>query len=104
MKTIYGHGSKFVKSAFYDPFGRGDPAQANIFSTRDPHFHAQSRRQVASLYSMSTMVTYEQFVDRCTDVLMGKLKLFAEKKQALDVPTWMQYYVCTMSYRSRYTD
>lgn len=95
VKTIYGHGSKFEKSAFYSPFG--SPDKANIFTERVPHRHAMARRQVASLYSMSTMVSYEQFVDRCTDVLMAKLKLFADKKQLLDIPTWMQFYVCAPS-------
>ncbi|USW55637.1 Putative cytochrome P450 [Septoria linicola] len=84
IKKIYGHGSKFVKSTFYIPFGQPDPTKANLFNDLDPHSHAQARRQVAALYSMSTMVSYEQFVDRCTDVLVSKFSMFAEKAQALD--------------------
>lgn len=44
------------------------------------------------MYSMSTLVSYEQYVDNCNRVLTSKLEMFAEKKQPVDVFTWMQYY------------
>ncbi|KAK1144855.1 hypothetical protein N8T08_004868 [Aspergillus melleus] len=92
LKTIYSSGSKFPKSDFYHPFGDPGKEQKHLFSEQNNQLHALNRRKTSSLYSMSTLVTYEPFVDRCNQMLCDRLDSFAKDKEAFDVPTWMQYY------------
>jgi hypothetical protein len=50
------------------------------------------RRKVSSLYSMTAIVAYEPFVDRCTATIKEKMNDFASKKESFDLPSWMQFY------------
>lgn len=89
---IYHHGSQFIKADFYHAFGNPDPVDADAFSERDTERHAFKRRKVSSLYSMSALVSYEGFVDRCNAVLCQKMHGFAGEVAAFEVPAWMQFY------------
>lgn len=91
-KIIYGHGSKFAKSTFYFAFGSYISANSDLFSERGIHHHGLMRRKVASLFSMTTLLSYEAFVDNTNAILCDKLREFARSGTAFDVPKWMQYY------------
>ncbi|KAE8328523.1 cytochrome P450 [Aspergillus sergii] len=90
IKQIYLGRTTLMKSKFYEPFG--DPLDPNLFSETDIKKHAQSRKAVAHLYSMSSLVTYEGSVDRCNVQVCAKLRDFARHRIAFDVPTWMLFY------------
>jgi hypothetical protein len=47
---------------------------------------------VASLYSVTTLLSYEKSVNDCNAELVDKLRKFAYEGRVIDVPTWMQYY------------
>jgi len=92
FKTIYGHGSKFIKSKFYYAFGHPDLTKLDLFSERDIASHALKRRRVSSLYSVTSLLSYEHFVDQNNLQLCSKLEQFAGTGRVFNVPTWMQYY------------
>lgn len=92
VKTIYGHGTKFAKSSYYDPFGHTDPNMKDLFSETNVAKHSRDRRKVASLYSMSTLLSYEAFVDKVNTELCGHLFEKAKSKAKFSVPVWMQFY------------
>ncbi|KAF9889804.1 hypothetical protein FE257_006894 [Aspergillus nanangensis] len=92
VKTLYAAGTKFAKSDFYRPFGDPDQRKSNVFSVMDMHAHGQMRKKVAALYSMSTLVGYEEFVNRCNVTLCGKLGEFAREGRSFEVQNWMQFY------------
>ena len=92
IKQIYGHGTKFIKSAFYHTFGSPDPLFYNLFQLTNPERHSRERRKVASLYSMSTLVSYERYVDSCNSVLCEQLQDLARSGELVNVPNWMQFY------------
>ena len=92
IKKIYGHGTKFAKSAFYHTFASPDPQNYNLFALTNPERHSKERRKVASLYSMSTLVSYEQHVDSCNSVLCERLQDLARSDKLVNVPNWMQFY------------
>jgi cytochrome P450 len=50
------------------------------------------RRQAANLYSMSSLVMYEPFVDRVNGEFMAAMADLASSGQAFDLFTWMQFY------------
>ncbi|KAG2419162.1 hypothetical protein HFD88_002267 [Aspergillus terreus] len=90
VKKIYAFGGKFSKSEFYDP--QGNPFRKNIFNVRDMADHADRRRKYASLYSMSTMIAYEDAVDRMTAVCIKKMEQFLSEERTMNLPQFMQYY------------
>ncbi|KAK5673651.1 hypothetical protein LTR17_027909, partial [Elasticomyces elasticus] len=92
IKQMYAYGTKFVKSQFYHTFTSPDPLFYNLFALSDPERHSKERRKVASLYSMSTLISYEKYVDSCNSLLCGKLENFALSGELINVPLWMQFY------------
>lgn len=53
---------------------------------------ADTRKRFTNLYSMSSLVHYEAFVDHCADLFTTRLSEFAEKKQTLNLGHWLQCY------------
>jgi cytochrome P450 len=92
VKVIYELGGKFTKSEFYEPLLAADPDERNIFCLRDPSVHKERRKYVSKLYSMSTMVFYEEAVNKMTTVCIRKLRQFVDRKQTIFLPDFMQYY------------
>lgn len=90
MKTIYRITDSFPKTNFYHT--SGDPSRPNVFSMTVEKDHAQRKRKLAGLYSMSTMVHYEPDVDRVNAVLDRKFQDFAASAKSISLPDFMQYY------------
>ncbi|KAH7248152.1 cytochrome P450 [Fusarium solani] len=90
VKIIYRIGNAFHKSHFYDPFG--SPQFKNLLNELDNGRHAAMRRQVASLYTMSALLSYENAVNVQTSILKKRLQDFASQGQVIDVPQFLQYY------------
>ncbi|KAJ4330854.1 hypothetical protein N0V95_009987 [Ascochyta clinopodiicola] len=89
-KKILGHQNALNKSQFYHPFGQ--PDEYNLFSEPNISSHAKIRRPIAQLYSQSTLVSYEPFVDTCNTILLKRLEEYAKDGKALDVRELMQFY------------
>ncbi|KAI9925112.1 hypothetical protein ASPWEDRAFT_176383 [Aspergillus wentii DTO 134E9] len=92
-KAIYGHGSKYAKSEWYDAWTFSpDPKITNLFSERNGQRHAGMRRKVAAMYSMTSLVAYEPFVDNCVGIFKERLEEFASEGTVIDVAHWVQCY------------
>lgn len=97
IKDIYGLNTGFYKTEFF-------PVQNNVkdgvriqslFSTRDEDYHARFKRCVNSAFSMSTLVSFEGFVDETTQVFLRQThKLFCESQygKTCDFARWLQFY------------
>ncbi|CAI7653533.1 unnamed protein product [Penicillium discolor] len=92
LKTIYGHDSKFTKDRWYRAYGHPDDSQADMFSVMDERRHTTHRRKVASMFSMTSMVAYEPFVNSCNTTLVEQLSQRAARGESVAIPQWMQYY------------
>lgn len=93
LKTIYGHGTKFEKSEWYDAWNFApDLTLTNIFSERSPKKHTVNRRKVAANYSMTSLVAYEPFVDDCIRIFKRRLDEFAAEGRSIDMMHWLQCY------------
>ncbi|KAM0425684.1 hypothetical protein ACHAPT_008931 [Fusarium lateritium] len=90
VKAIYRIGNAFAKSHYYDPFGT--PAFKNLMNALDNKDHATMRRQVASLYTMSALLSYELAVDAQTTILKEKLLSFANRGEVIDLPQFLRFY------------
>ncbi|PLB53627.1 cytochrome protein [Aspergillus steynii IBT 23096] len=92
VKTVYGTGSKFAKSAWYEGWKHPDPDRWTLFPDRDVKRHAETRKRFSSLYSMTSLVHYEQFVDHCADIFTQRLTEFTERGEGFNLGHWFQCY------------
>ncbi|KAL3433635.1 cytochrome P450 [Aspergillus tetrazonus] len=92
LKTIYGSGTKFAKSAWYEGWKHPDPQRWTLFPDRDIKRHGETRKRFSSLYSMSSLVHYEEFVDQCADVFFDRLGEFADRDVKFNLGEWFQFY------------
>lgn len=67
-----------------------------MFNTANEKYHARLRRSVSNAYAMSTLVTFEPFVDSTTTEFLKQLKLrYANQlgnEGVCDFGAWLQYY------------
>lgn len=92
VKTIYGIGSKFPKSDWYQSFGVPGSKGANMFNDQDMQRHSENRKQFQHVYSLSTMISYETFADECLDLLATRLDEIAKRGRPVDLAHWFQAY------------
>ncbi|PPJ54798.1 hypothetical protein CBER1_04029 [Cercospora berteroae] len=101
LATIYGAGSNYVKSDFYDSFQAElkdgtenelpSPSRANLFSNPDVTYHKRMKAAIAPAYSLSSLKQLEPMADDCTKLFMDKLKQFtADSVVSLD--EWLHFY------------
>ncbi|KAF7128513.1 hypothetical protein CNMCM5793_003301 [Aspergillus hiratsukae] len=91
-KIIYGPGSRFEKSSWYTVWSPTFLAHVNLFSLRDSKSHAAERRKLSGLYSMSTLLRYEPYVDNCVSILRDRLDEAAKHRVSLSMNHWMQCF------------
>ncbi|KAF4979782.1 hypothetical protein FZEAL_4086 [Fusarium zealandicum] len=98
IKIIYSPSAGFPKSSFYpvqQALARGKKLET-MFNTANERYHAKLRRAVSNAYAMSTLVTFEPFVDSTSTEFLKQLKSrFADRPGSegiCDFGAWLQYY------------
>lgn len=91
-KTVYGIGSKFPKGDWYQGWKHPSPSRWTLFPDQDIKRHAETRKRFQGLYSMSSLLSYEIYVDECIDIFLGKLSHFARSGVSIDLAHWFQCY------------
>ncbi len=95
--VIYAHGANFNKTPFYSSI-QVYPKFPSLFSDIDPHSHAARRRAVSAAYTMTSLVSLEQYVEPVIDLLTEKWEaalhasIGAGNTAQLDVSRWMHYF------------
>ncbi|KAK4235918.1 cytochrome P450 [Achaetomium macrosporum] len=96
IDTIYRiRGDPLLKSDFYSviPPMRKGTILPTIFATQDEALHRLLKRPIASVYSMSNLVSFEPLVDRTIDVFRKELdSRFVATGEACDFGAWLQYF------------
>ncbi|ETI19665.1 hypothetical protein G647_08678 [Cladophialophora carrionii CBS 160.54] len=92
VKKVYGINSKFAKSDWYYAWQHPDPNRWTLFPDRDMKRHAETRKRFQSMYSMSSLVNYEGYVDACAEIFGQRLSEFAAKGETIDMAHWFQCY------------
>lgn len=85
-----------LQASWYIPWGHADPSFKNLFNDLDPKSHSDLRRKVASAYSMSSLVSYEPYVDESTTILLQRLSELASSGQVFNMGKWFQCYAFEM--------
>ena len=105
-KIIYGHSTKFIKvspasvhrlratNVYEAPWYQASGAKGitELFTDSNQQRHADNRRKVANLYSMSTLVQFEPMVEQCTSLFATRLGEFASSGRSFDLQHWLQCY------------
>ncbi|KAH0837551.1 hypothetical protein AYO21_05039 [Fonsecaea monophora] len=92
VKKVYSINSKFAKSDWYYAWQHPDPNRWTLFPDRDMKRHAETRKRFQAMYSMSSLVNYEAYVDSCAEIFGRRLSEFAAKGQTIDMAHWFQCY------------
>jgi cytochrome P450 len=92
QKTIYGHGARFPKSSWYATWQNPSPSQWSLFADQSIPRHSENRRQYQSAYTMSSLVSYESYVDECADLFSQRLQEVASAGAYADMGHWLQCY------------
>jgi hypothetical protein len=92
LKTIYAVNAGFTKTDFYTPFAAHISPNEDHFTQRDEKLHAYRRRFVNNLYSLTSILESEEFVDSCTRAFMTRLDGFAASGKKMDLGIWLQMY------------
>lgn len=87
---IYGKGTEFDKSSWYEAWNA--PKFKSLFSEPSVKVHGQLRRKFQSTYTMSSMVTYEDFADKCIAILCQRFKEIANRNDKTDLCRWVLSY------------
>jgi cytochrome P450 len=106
VKKVYSIGSNFPKSDWYDAWRHPDVNRLHLFPDRDMKRHADTRRRFQAMYSMSSLVSYEGYVDECAAIFRQRLTEFAQSGEAIDMAHWLQCYafdvVGNITYSTRF--
>ena len=91
VKPVYGIGTKFAKSDWYEGWKHPSPDRWTLFPDRDMKRHAETRKRFQALYSMSSLVSYEGYVDDCTKIFSERLTEFVKTGEVIDMGHWFQW-------------
>jgi len=92
VKLIYGIYNPMPKSDWYAAWGDPRVANHNLFSATDAKMHSMMRRKVSNLYAMTSIKSYEPFVETCIEILLERFDHFANTGEVFDLQHWMQCY------------
>ena len=94
VKTVYsiGNGNRFSKSDWYEGWKHPSPERWTLFPDRDIKRHAETRKRFQAMYSLSSLKSYEGYVDECTDIFSKRLCEFAQNRKVMDMGHWFQCY------------
>lgn len=91
-KQVYGISSKMRKSVWYEGWKHPSPDRWTLFPDQDIQRHAETRKKFQHLYSLSSLKSYEQYVDDCMNIFQERLRELAYKGGYFDMGHWFQCY------------
>ncbi|KAI0441043.1 cytochrome P450 [Xylaria telfairii] len=92
LGTIYGHGARFAKSDWYNAWASPAADGWNLFADRSIQRHANTRRQLQNTYSMTSLVSYEPYVNVCSELFSQRLSEMSKAGKPVDMGHWLQCY------------
>ncbi|KAE8151416.1 cytochrome P450 [Aspergillus avenaceus] len=92
VKAIYGVNSGFKKTDFYLPFRSPFARYPDHFTATDEKSHASRRKIVHHIYSLTSILQAEEYVDKCTDLFLQCLGEMADAQTSVDLLKWARMY------------
>lgn len=104
IKKIYPTQQPLSKTDFYPPWKNPAFKYPDHFSGTDERLHAERRKIVNHVYSLSSVLQSESYIDKCTNLFMSRLRDLAVSGQAVDLGEWIQWQVIHPSKTPRDTN
>lgn len=105
-KRIYGIGSKMPKSAWYEGWKHPSPDRWTLFPDRNIQRHNDTRKKFQAIYSLSSLVSYEKYVDDCAAIFDDRLREMVKSGEFVDMGHWFLCYafdvIGNITYSKRY--
>ncbi|KAL4882734.1 cytochrome P450 [Aspergillus karnatakaensis] len=92
IQTLYGFKSSTAKTDFYLAFRPPWARFPDHFSSEGGKQHAARRRIVSHVYSLTSILQSEEYIDKCLDVWVDKLGEIADRKDSFDLWIWTRMY------------
>lgn len=93
IRKIYRTQAPLAKTHFYPVWGSNNFSKyPDLFVDTDEKLHSSQRRIVNNVYSMSTILTLEQYIDDCSAQLIQRLDGYAASKTIVDLGQWLHWY------------
>lgn len=90
--AAYGISSKFIKGDWYQGWQHPSPTRFTLFTDQDRKRHAENRKVFQGLYSRSSLLSYEGYVDDCVNIFLQRLREFSKSGETIDLSHWLQCY------------
>lgn len=91
-KKVYGASSKMKKSAWYAGWQDPSPNRWTLFTDRDIRRHAETRRKFQGIYSLTSVLGYESYVDDCIALFIARMKDATKSGRPLNMARWLRCY------------
>jgi hypothetical protein len=79
---------RFEKGDFYDAFTLGFSKHRDLFTIRSNSFHSQRKRIHANIWSMTSVLEMEKYIDELVELFLFKMGRLADEKELMDVGLW----------------
>jgi hypothetical protein len=82
----------FEKGDFYDAFTLGISRHRDLFTIRLNSFHSQRKRIHGNVWSMTSVLEMEEYMDELIALFLLKMGRLADEKELMDVGLWTWRY------------
>jgi len=82
----------FEKGDFYDAFTLGISKTRDLFTIRNDKFHSQRKRIHGNIWSMTSVLEMEGYIDELVALFMRKMGRLADKNELMNVGLWTWRY------------
>jgi hypothetical protein len=79
---------QFEKGDFYDAFTLGFSKHRDLFTIRSNSFHSQRKRIHANIWSMTSVLEMEKYIDELVELFLFKMGRLADDNELMDVGLW----------------
>jgi hypothetical protein len=92
IRKIYPMSKPLEKSNFYGNwYIKGFSRYPDHFSNTNERSHSERRRIVNSVYSLTTILSLEQYIDNCSALFVKRMGEFADSGAVIDLGDWLQW-------------
>ncbi|KAL3478465.1 cytochrome P450 [Aspergillus californicus] len=92
INMLYGIKSITTKTDFYTAFRPPWARFPDHFSSPGGKQHGERRRIVSNVYTMTSILQSEKYIEQCIDIWLEKLGEMAKRKESLDLWIWSRMY------------
>ncbi|KNG89231.1 cytochrome P450 [Aspergillus nomiae NRRL 13137] len=92
IQTLYGTKSLTTKTDFYLAFRPPWARFPDHFSSEGGKQHGERRRIVSHVYTMTSILQSEKYIEKCIDIWLEKLGEMADNKKSFDLWIWTRMY------------